>query len=207
MTAIVSSRPLILGTASPWRRKELEATGLRFTQMSADIDEKAIRHPDPAVLTWHIAAAKAAALIERIAEPSLLITCDQVAVYGEEIREKPCCAEQARKWLAEYGEGDGSVATVTTVVVTDTATRRSCHATDVARAWFEPLSAKAIELALARGDILHSCGAFTIDDPDLGPFVSMVEGDGDEAEIRSSIAGLPRAKTLALLERAASWPS
>ena len=75
----------------------------------------------------------------------------------------------------------------------------------VAKAWFEPLPAKAVELALARGDVLHSCGAFTIDDPDLGPFVSMVEGDGDEAEISSSISGLPRARTLALLQRAADW--
>ena len=205
MTVIGSSRPLILGSASPWRRKELEAIGLPFIVMTADIDEKAIRHPDPAVLTWHIAAAKAAALLGRIAEPSLLITCDQVAVFRGEIREKPCCAEQARRWLAEYGVGEEPVSTVTTVVVTDTATRRSCHATDVAKAWFEPLPAKAVELALARGDVLHSCGAFTIDDPDLGPFVSMVEGDGDEAEISSSISGLPRARTLALLQRAADW--
>src|SRR5688572_21735940 len=149
MTVIGSSRPLILGSASPWRRKELEAIGLPFIVMTADIDEKAIRHPDPAVLTWHIAAAKAAALLGRIAEPSLLITCDQVAVFGGEIREKPCCAEQARRWLAEYGDGEEPVSTVTTVVVTDTATRRSCHATDVAKAWFEPLPAKAVELALA----------------------------------------------------------
>lgn len=200
MTSIVSTKPLILGSASPWRRKELEATGLKFTVMSADIDEKAIRHADPAILTWHIAVAKAAALLDRIAEPSILVTCDQVAVFEGRIREKPDGKEQARRWLADYAGGT-PVSTVTTVVVTDTATRRSVHATDEARAWFSRMPFRAVETALARGDVCGSCGAFTIDDPDLAPFVERVEGDGDEIEVRSSISGLPRTKTLALIDR------
>lgn len=192
--------PLILGSASPWRRKELEALGLPFAVMSADINEKAIRRADPAVLTWHIALAKAAALLPRITVPSVLITCDQVAVFRGEIREKPADANEACRWLAEYGTGD-PVSTVTTVVVTHTGTRRSVHATDVARAWFEPMPDRAVAAALSCGDILGSCGAFTIDDADLGPFVARIEGDGDDVEVRSSIAGLPRAKTLGLLAR------
>ena len=129
----------------------------------------------------------------------MLITSDQVAVFRGEIREKPVDAEQACRWLTEYGAGE-PVSTVTTVVVTDTATRRSIHATDVARVWFEPLPARAMEAMLAI-DVLNSCGAFTIDDPNLAPFVLKVEGDGDVTEVRSSISGLPRAKTLALIDR------
>ncbi|HSD12875.1 MAG TPA: Maf family protein [Patescibacteria group bacterium] len=197
-----TSRPIILGSSSHWRANELKALGLPFVVMAADIDEKAIRHPDPAILTWHIAVAKASVLLARVTEPSWLITCDQVAVFRGEIREKPSDGGEARRWLAEYGTGE-PVSTVTTVVVTDTATRRSVHATDVARAWFDPLPERAVESALSRGDVLGSCGAFTIDDPDLAPFVSLIEGDGDETEVRSSISGLPRAKTLALLERLA----
>ena len=201
-TVIVgNSRPLVLGTASPWRRKEMEALGLPFTSVSADIDEKAIRHPDPAILTLHIAVVKAAALLERITQPSWLVTCDQVAVFRGEIREKPADADVARRWLREYS-GTG-VDTVTTVVVTDTATRRSVHGTHAATAHFAPLPPPAIERAIARGDVLGSCGAFTIDDPDLGPYVDGLYGEGDDLELRSSVSGLPRGLTLGLLARIA----
>lgn len=199
MTVVARSRPLILGTASQWRRKEMEAIGLPFTSMSPDIDEKAIRHPDPAVLTLHIAVAKAAALLGKIAQPSWLVTCDQVAVFRGEIREKPADADVARRWLREYS-GTG-VDTVTTVVATDTVTRRSMHGTHRATAHFAPLPPAAIERAIGRGDVLGSCGAFTIDDPDLGPYVDGLYGEGGETEIRSSVSGLPRKLTLGLLSR------
>ena len=199
MTTIDRSRPIILGTASQWRRKEMEAMGLPFTAMSADIDEKAIRHPDPAILTWHIALAKASVLTERIQEPSWLVTCDQVAVFRGEVREKPADADVARRWLREYS-GTG-VDTVTTVVVTDTASRRSIHGTHRATAHFAPLPVPAVDRAVKRGDVLGSCGAFTIDDPDLGPYVDGLYGEGDVTELRSSISGLPRAMTLDLLAR------
>ncbi|HTM67756.1 MAG TPA: Maf family protein [Candidatus Binatia bacterium] len=200
MTSVITNgRPIVLGTASPWRQKEMKAMGLAFTAMSPDIDEKAIRHPDPAILTLHIAVAKAAALLGRIAEPSLLVTCDQVAVFRGEVREKPADAGEARRWLAQYG--GTSVVTVTTVVVTDTATRRSVHGVHAATAHFAPLPPKAIDRAIARGMVLNSCGAFTIDDPDLGPYVDGLYGEGDQDELRSSIAGLPRALTRKLLSR------
>ncbi len=194
--------PIILGSSSRWRAAELEALGLPFTAMAADIDEKAIRHPDPAILTWHIAVAKAAALLPRVPRPSLLITCDQVAVFRGEIREKPSSADEARRWLRGYA--GTSVSTVTTVVVTDASSRRAVHGTHEATAHFAPLPVPAVERAIARGDVLRSCGAFTIDDPDLGPYVDGLYGDGDADEIRSSVSGLPRAMTLALLRRLAA---
>ena len=197
----MTDRPLILGSSSVWRRKEMEALGLPFMTMSADIDEKAIRHPHPAFLTLHIAVAKASALLDRIAEPSWLVTCDQVAVFRGEVREKPADADVARRWLREYS-GSG-VDTVTTVVVTDTGTRRSVHGTHVATAHFAPLPPPAIERAIKRGDVLGSCGAFTIDDPDLGPYVDGLYGEGDDLELRSSVSGLPRGLTLGLLARIA----
>lgn len=195
---------VVLGSASPWRRQVLANAGIECTPMSADIDEKAIRHPDPRIMTLHIALAKAAALCPRLPVSQsggpLLITADQVAVYRGEVREKPANAAEARRWLAEYGP-DEPVATVTAVVVLDAMTRRTRHFVDEAKVWFDPpLSARAIEAAIGRGDVLNSCGAFTIEDPDLNPCVPILAGDGDEAEIMTSIAGLPLAKTLRLLE-------
>lgn len=192
-------KPIVLGSASPWRRELLSRMGIVFTPMSADIDEKAIRHPDPRIMTLNIALAKAAALYPRVPSDALLITCDQVALYRGEVREKPADDAETRRWLSEYGP-DEPVRTVTAVVVLDAMTRRTRHCVDVAAAWFERMPVRAVEAAIARGSIQHSCGAFAIDDPDLAPFVAMVEGDGDEDEVRTSITGLPLAKTLRLLE-------
>src|SRR5688572_5143829 len=97
--------PLILGSSSQWRRKVLESTGRPFEVMSPDIDEKAIRHADPRIMTVNIALAKAAALLPRITVPSILITTDQVAVFDGQVREKPRDGNEARRWLADYGLG------------------------------------------------------------------------------------------------------
>ncbi|KAF3970957.1 hypothetical protein CMV_005388 [Castanea mollissima] len=51
------------------------------------------------------------------AEPTLLITCDQVVVYGGVIREKPSSKEEARKFWKDYS--GGHAATVGSVLVTN----------------------------------------------------------------------------------------
>jgi septum formation protein len=190
-------KPVILGSSSPWRVAVLQARPIAFTTMSPDIDEKAIRHHDARFLTTQIALAKAAALLPRIEEPSLLITCDQVAVFDGAIREKPVDKDEAVSFLCDYSEG--LVQTVTAVVVTDTARRRSRHAVDVATVYFREIPDDAVVAAVERGDVMNSCGAFTLEDPAIAPYVESVQGEGSEEEIRTSIAGLPIRKTMRLL--------
>ena len=99
----MQSLPIILGSSSIWRKQVLTNLGYKFTTMSPDIDEKAIRYnwryyftvltlfrdPDPTKLTLMIANAKADALLSKVTEPSILITSDQVIVCNGVIREKP----------------------------------------------------------------------------------------------------------------------
>ena len=47
------------------------------------------RDPNPKQLTLKIARAKAEALLEKVKQPAILITSDQVIVCAGEIREKP----------------------------------------------------------------------------------------------------------------------
>ena len=93
---------LVLGSASTWRRAVLERLGCPFETLSADLDETAIRHPDPSALALALAHAKADALLPRLASPALLVTCDQVVSCAGELREKPSDAAQARAWLLGY---------------------------------------------------------------------------------------------------------
>lgn len=198
--------PLILGSSSRWRRKVLESSGRPFEVMTPDIDEKAIRHADPRIMTVNIALAKAAALLPRITAPSILVTTDQVAVFDGRVREKPKDGDEARRWLADYGLGR-PVSSVTAVVVVDTAARRTVHAVDVADVWFEPIAVRAVEAAIAAGVILHSCGAFAVDEPNIAPFVSSVRGTGTEEDVRTSIEGLPLRTTLRLIDELDSRPA
>ncbi|CAI0436176.1 unnamed protein product [Linum tenue] len=72
-----------------------------------------------------VAADTAEAILERLpigdyaqrAEPTLLITTDQVVVYDGAIREKPSNEEEARQFMKDYS--GGHAATVGSVVVTN----------------------------------------------------------------------------------------
>lgn len=186
--------PIILGSSSIFRKRVLEEAGFVFTVMAADIDEKAIRDPDPAELTLKIARAKAKALLPRIAEPAFLITSDQVDLWKNEIREKPESPDEARRWLREYhGE---PVTTVTAVVVTNTANGCSRVGVDMASIVFRPISAYAIERAIERGNVLRCGGGIDNQDPDLLPYIERIHGEA------SSFTGLPISLTRLLLSSA-----
>jgi septum formation protein len=186
-------RKLILGSSSKWRRRVMMKLGVPFDVISPDIDEKSIRRSDPFDLTYEIALAKADALLKEFDHPALIVTCDQVAVFGGEIREKPASADQAREWLRSYR--GKTVQTVTAVVVTDVAALVQTFGVDVASVAYGAITEAAIGSAIARGDVLNSCGAFTIDDPDLGRYVEGIEGE------KESVEGLPLGLTRSLLEQ------
>nr|KJB29568.1 hypothetical protein B456_005G107900 [Gossypium raimondii] len=116
---------IILGSSSLPRRKILTEMGYEFTLMSADIDEKGIRKEKPEELVMALAEAKADAILQRLpvgdyvkeAEPTLLITSDQVVVYEGVIREKPANEEEAHQFIKGYS--GGHAATVGSVLVTN----------------------------------------------------------------------------------------
>jgi predicted house-cleaning NTP pyrophosphatase (Maf/HAM1 superfamily) len=97
----LNSLPVVLGTASKWRRALFadRLPGLPFTTASADIDERAISAgyedrgaADPEVLTLALAHAKADSIAPHVAPNSLLITSDQVLSFDGHIREVSACS-------------------------------------------------------------------------------------------------------------------
>lgn len=185
----IASRKIILGSSSSYRRRVMESLGLHYEVVSPDIDEKAIRDDDPRALVCKIGAAKAAALRGRMPVGAIIITSDQVAEWGGTIREKPADAAEARRWLTEYVQQP--VGFTASVVVTDTGSGRQLIGADTVQVAISPMSSESIERAIARGDILHCCGAFAIDDPDIEPYVVKIIGEGTEQEKRDSVVGLP----------------
>lgn len=174
---------IILGSASPQRKMVMDSIGVPYEIMHADVNEKAIRHPDPEKLTVALAKAKAEALLKKITGPAILITADLVVVLNGTIIEKPKNAEQARKSLKSYAHAKPE--TVAAVVVTNTKTKK--QASGVARSVvsFKPIPDAVIEELIKEGDIFTQAGAFSPKNPLLMPYITSINGTVD------AVMGLP----------------
>jgi septum formation protein len=99
--------PLLLASASPYRRKMLEAAGLAFDVVVADVDEAALKREiarrspraTAAEIAQALAVAKAEAVSARHPE-AIVIGADQVLALGAELLDKPGSPEAARAQLA-----------------------------------------------------------------------------------------------------------
>ncbi|XP_019264435.1 PREDICTED: maf-like protein DDB_G0281937 isoform X3 [Nicotiana attenuata] len=200
MEANVPQFKLILGSSSTARRKILADMGYQFTTMSADIDEKAIRKEKPEDLVMALAEAKAEAIIPRVsigesegdAEPTLLITCDQVVVYEGMVREKPSSEAEARQFMKDYA--NGHAATVSSVLVTNLVTGCRRGEWDKVEIYFHDIPDQVIDKLIEEGIVLYAAGGLIIEHPLILPCIKEVVGSTD------SVMGLPKALTERLIK-------
>ncbi|XP_039824356.1 7-methyl-GTP pyrophosphatase-like isoform X1 [Panicum virgatum] len=172
---------LILGSSSVARKHILEAMGLEFQVMTADIDEKSIRRENPDDLVMVLAEAKADAIISRLNiadyqkegnQPTLLITSDIVVVHEGIIREKPTTKEEARQFLKGYS--GGHVSTVGSVVVTNLTTGKRLGSLDKAEVYFHDIPDEVIENLIDEGVVFRVAGGLLLEHPLTLPFVEAV---------------------------------
>ena len=190
---------IILGSASPRRTQILKEMGYEFEVVKPDIDEKALRDDDPQRLVLALANAKADAVLEQIRnEPALIITSDQVVSFENQILEKPDSLQNARSVLKSYG--GNPVHTVTSSVVTNSATGERFAGVDVTTIHFKPFSEELLDSIIndVSVDILNRAGSFAIEHPKFAASTIRVDGELE------SIMGLPKALTQRLLNQAAS---
>ncbi len=175
----------------------LAGAGIEFSLAAANIDEKAIRHDDYDQLPLLVARAKADALAATLHEPALLITADTVVIYRGELREKPTSSAQARAYLASY-ESNTPAWVNTGLVVTNLDTGKRVDGVGKGAVYLRQLPPEVIEQVIADGSIFGCAGAFSIDIPQLAPFVQKLEGEA------SAIMGLPLQLTRGLLKAVGS---
>ncbi|MBI4032116.1 Maf family protein [Candidatus Berkelbacteria bacterium] len=183
---------LVLGSKSPGRRHVLESLSLEFEVMSADIDEKAIRDPDPGQQALKLARAKSHAIRSQLREPAILITSDQVVAWHDEIREKPADEAQARAFLVDYQQA--APETVTAVVVVNTETGVEKVGLDRVQVEFSPLPKALVDELIAEGSLMHAAGGFLAQDPLLTPFLT-IHGELE------SVMGMPKTLLHTLLDQ------
>lgn len=202
MEASATPVKIILGSSSMPRRKILAEMGYEFSVMAADIDEKSIRKETPEDLVMAIAEAKAEAILNRLpigdyikeAEPTILITGDQVVVYEGVIREKPSSREEARRFIKDYS--GGQCATVSSVLVTNLKTGFRKGEWDRVEIQFHEIPDEVIEKLIEDGIVLNVAGGLIIEHSLILPYVKQVVGAMD------SVMGLPKAVTEKLIKEA-----
>lgn len=189
---VTPTLPLVLGTSSKYRIALFKENfpDINFSTMSPSIDERAITAgytdraiADPSKLTLAIAHAKADALLPEIKTPSLLITSDQVVVCNNRIREKPSNEAECREYLRSYVTHP--LQTVSTIVITNTATNTRHSGTDIAEQAFTSMPESIIDQLISKGDVLYCAGGITVEDPILSTVL------GERKGSLNSIMGLP----------------
>ena len=185
---------LVLASASPFRRRMLEAAGLSFRVVPAEVDEARIRLGMPAGDLAHVAqilAQAKAVAVSQAQPPALVIGADQVLAYGDRIFNKPKDLNDARTQLKELR---GHVHQLHTAAALAQAGEILWSYVETARLVMRPFSDAFLDRYLAEmgARVCQTVGAYEIEGLGIQLF-ERIEGDS------FTIVGLPLLPLLAEL--------
>ena len=131
-----SAPPIILASASPYRRDLLDRFLDSYETVSPDIDESNDLQLSPKELAQHLARKKAET-VSMNARSSLIIGADQLAALDEQILGKPGNHQKAiEQLLAASGQ---SVTFLTAVCILDPVGRARYEHVDETKVQFSPI--------------------------------------------------------------------
>jgi septum formation protein len=168
------SRPFVLASQSPARRELLKAAGIEPLVIVSGVDESQVTGEDPAELASTLAELKARAVLDLVGPDSLVLGCDSVLHFGDEILGKPEGPEEATsRWKRMRGRS-GTLHTGHCLIDT-VADRRIVRASGTV-VHFAEVSDEEIAAYVATGEPLHVAGSFTLDGYGSA-FIDRIEGD------------------------------
>lgn len=192
---ISRERPLLLGSASPRRRRLLEAMGLPLVLAAADIDERRAVGEAPAPFLERIVLEKLARVVESAREriQSCVLVADTIVVLDGDVLTKPADTADARRLLALLAGRRHTVHT--RYAMATAAAPTTSHARTVStEVTLRAASDDEIERYAATGEGLDKAGAYAAQG--IGAFlVERVEGSF------SNVVGLPVCEVIEDLKR------
>jgi septum formation protein len=169
---------LILASASPARRRLLEAAGIDPEVIVSGVDESVVdaASTEAQVVAEKLARLKAQAVAAELGhrEATLVLGCDSVLAFEGEALGKPRdAAEATQRWRRMRGR-EGILYTGHCLI--DIENNRTTEGVAGTTVHFAELTDEEIAAYVATGEPLNVAGAFTIDGLG-GPFVERIEGD------------------------------
>ena len=200
-----SAPQVILASASSFRRRLLEAAGLQFEVVPADVDEAALKRglaaavprPGPGTVAEALARAKAEA-VGRNHPDALVIGADQVLALDEELFDKPSDLAEARAQLERLR---GRTHTLHTAAVLAQDGKIVWTCVEEAMLTMRAFSRQFLDAYLAHcgAAVCRTVGAYEIEGAGIQLF-ERVEGD------HFTIIGLPLLALLAELRSRGALP-
>jgi septum formation protein len=151
----------VLASTSPPRRRALDLLGLKYHTAPPGVDEKAIRDPDPEVLTRLLSEAKARAVGDVWPGPCVVVAGDAVVGHGSRILEKPQTLDEAFEMLSAMS--GSTFAFVTGVAVYHTGSGRLLSTVGRSEISFRRLEEREIRDYIEAYPVLRFAGAFEED--------------------------------------------
>ena len=183
---------LILASASPRRAAFLREAGVRFLQIPADIDEKAVMENTPEETVKAIALKKAEKIFAE--RGGAVLAADSAVVLDGKMLGKPADEEEAKEMLRALSGRTHAVVTGVAFVSAERAVNE-CVRTEVD---FNDLTEEFIAAYVATGSPLDKAGAYGIQD---GGLAKTYRGS------YSNIVGLPMEFVSGLLEEEGFLPA
>ena len=185
---------IILGSSSASRGQILVDLGWNFHVVSPNLNEEKYlstyshEAEDPLKIPVLLAKEKCQAILKKmtdIVEPTVILTCDQIVLYRNTIRNKPKSRQEAKEFLMSYQQNE-IIQTVSAVVATHVPSGKQATDIDICTIYWNGIPEDVIENKLLdKEEIYSSCGGFLIEDPDFLACIGRIDGDLD------SIRGMP----------------
>ena len=187
------NRPIILASASPWRRQILEKVNLPFIPHAANIDESPLPNESAPALVARLSLGKAKAVAEHYPD-ALIIGSDQVADHDGEIIGKPGSHAAAVKQL--QGMSGAVITLYSGVVLYDAARDDFQSAVEPFVVEFRQLTRDLIERYLEAEQPYDCCGSVRAEGLGIA-LLKRLQGDDPNALI-----GLPLIRLIDMLAKA-----
>ena len=187
----MSSRTIVLGSTSPFRKVLLEKLCIPFDCASPDIDESQLKNESPQTLVERLAIEKAKAITHY--KNALIIGSDQVAVFNNEILGKPHNFENALSQLTKFS--GNAVTFYTGLCVYDSASNNYYSLVEPFIVHFNILTETEITQYLHAEEPYNCAGSFKSEALGICLFQKLEGNDPN------TLIGLPLIKLVTLLKK------
>jgi septum formation protein len=162
---------IILASQSQIRKRALDLLGLTYETIPSNIDEKAIRDPDPLKMAQRLSEAKAYAIGEK--HQGVVIASDAFLVFHGRVLEKPNDLKEAHEMLHSLS-GD-HYDFITGIAVYNTNNKKMLSSVETCKIFMRQLSETEISDYIKRNPVLKFAGGHDTDG--VVRFSEKVEGN------------------------------